>query len=150
MRKILFALFLLCVPVLAQTITPLATECSKKHCSDAFTVTNNSLQPISVRVTPYSFVVMKNGPQMTPLDPNANVQLNTTSTKLGPKQAYEFDFKVKCVTVPCNVVFLVTVSAGHTASGVAINVQFIHPIYVCEKEKDCRLNTLRAAGVTLK
>lgn len=131
----------------AQSMSPLQNECGKR-CAGLFTVTNNTISPMTVTVDPYMISVgADKRPEFHTVNGSAEVSLSSTSARLSPKQAYTFDYKVRCVSLPCSVGFAAGMMQGHTNTGIAIRLVLMSFVYQCDKAKDCRVNILRSQGV---
>jgi hypothetical protein len=143
----LFAAAILCLAFVyvahGQTISPVVQECGRK-CSGTFKLTNNGLDPMAVIVTSQSFTIV-NGKQV--FGDAASVTLSETSARIGPKQAHDFDVKIRCLQTPCAVQLSVAMMLGHTVEGLAVRGILPEVFYVCDKSKDCRKKTLMAGGV---
>ncbi len=139
-RHIYLYLLLFAVPALhAQGIAPIISEYGHGKANGAFTVMNNSLEPLSVVIQAYSFSVSPESKSMLrALDPGIHIQLDSMSTKLGAKQQHEFAYKVKCDTLPCWGTFTAAISGAHASNGMALEMIVPHTFYICEKQKGCR------------
>jgi hypothetical protein len=145
--KTIIAILILAVGAAAQTLSPIRVECGKR-CSGQFTVTNGSIEPMTVVVQPFSAAVTPEGKaKLRPLDAGVDVRMPEMSARIGPHDDHTFDYTLKCATLPCMTQLLVSMTAGHTVSGMAIRVLIPETIYACEKSKDCRKKTFLAAGV---
>jgi hypothetical protein len=148
MKKYIPVFLLFASTLQAQSISPLVNECAKK-CSGSFTVTNNSLHPLNVVLQKNGFTVSSNGtPTLTPVPPGMDVALGQASAVLPIKGSHTFFYKVKCDTLPCHlqVVALFTNKEKVPGTGLKLALGLPTSIYVCEKKKDCRSNTLRSYG----
>jgi hypothetical protein len=148
--KVLFALIatLFSTVAMAQTISPPNAECSAKHCVGTFTITNDMLTPMAVTIKPMSIGITADGKLLfRELDATTDLKLSAMSARLGPKEVFAIDYKVKCAVAPCTIDFAASMMAvQHADSGAVIRLVLNHIVYVCPKEKDCRLNTLKAVG----
>ncbi len=140
-RLTCISILLFAVPALfAQGIAPIITEYGHGKVNGSFTVTNGSLEPVSVVIQEYSFDVSPEGKSIIrPLDPGIHIQLDSMSARIGAKQQHEFAYKVKCDTLPCWGTFNAAISGGHASNGVALVMIVPHTFYVCQdKQKGCR------------
>lgn len=144
-KKFLILLFL-ATTVKAQTISPVINEFGKKA-SGEFTVTNNGLQPLAVAVRAFSFTVVDGKSIFRPLDAGVTVSINTTSTRLGPKQSFTFDYDVRCASLPCAITIDVSLTGLHTITGLAVALHLPEVIYLCDKAKGCRDRIRKAREV---
>lgn len=131
----------------AQTVSPVIVECGKK-CRGQFTVSNASIQPMSVVVEPRSFTLESTGqPTYKPLDATTILKLSEASARIAPKGQHTFGYEVHCEKFPCALTLYSATVVGHTDEGVAVKAWVPHTVYVCEKAKGCRDSVRRAAGV---
>ena len=140
----------LCCAALAhgQTISPLIAECGHK-CSGEFSIKNNGLAPLTVTLQPYSFSLdAKTGRSIyRPVDSTVDLRLDEMSARVGPQSDHTFGYRIRCNQSPCLVAILATMTVGHTQQGIAVRVQLPESIYSCDKAKNCRANTRKAAGL---
>jgi hypothetical protein len=146
---ILVVMWTVCALAHGQQVTPVVQEYGKKA-NGSFTMKNNGLQAQIVTVQAMSFSVGTSAPALRPLDAGVHVDLSEMSARVQPGQDHEFDYRITCDVRPCNVMFLVGITNGHTADGVAVRLVLSHAVYVCEHAKNCRADMLRAAGVEVK
>jgi hypothetical protein len=152
--KIIFVLMFIAVGCLllaslanAQTITPLTSECSKK-CSGSFIVRNDGLKPLRVVLEPHGFEVLPTGDvKLTPLAQGVDIELGARSATVDIGQSHQFFFRMKCDSIPCRAQIMCFMQpAQHTSEGIVLNLGLPHIVYLCDKKKDCRVNTLRSLG----
>jgi hypothetical protein len=124
----------------AQGIAPVISEYGRGKANGAFTIMNDSLEPLSVVVHEYSFDVNSDSKSMIrTLDPSIHIEIDSMSAKIGAKQKHEFAYKVKCDTLPCWGTFNASISGAHTLNGLAMIMVIPHTFYVCQdKQKGCR------------
>jgi hypothetical protein len=136
-----------CTRLAAQSITPLTSEFGKKA-AGSFTVTNNGLRPLNVTLEKRGFTVSPEGvPTLTPLPAGVRLELGVTSTSIGIGQSHTFFYKMTCDTLPCHAQVLALMMSGEkTAEGFKLALGLPTVIYVCEKKKNCRADTLRSYG----
>lgn len=132
-----------------QTISPVVSEYGKKA-NGSFVMKNNGLQAQTVTVTVRSFSVGASTPTLRPLDASVHVDLSEMSARVQPGQDHEFTYRITCDAYPCPVMFLVGITNGHTADGLAVRLVLSHAVYLCQRAKNCRADLLRAAGVEVK
>lgn len=139
---IAFALLVLLVASTAQpqTISPLVSECSAKKCQGFFTVTNDSVVPLAVSISPYAvtFDPATKKPIFTALGATAHVTLSETSARIPPRAPHDFSYRISCDTLPCVIGLGALMSAGHTANGIQTKILLVTGVYVCESAKGCR------------
>jgi hypothetical protein len=146
-------LFVFIVPGLkAQTISPISTEISVKPGKTArgsFQFQNNLLTTSAATVEIFNFSIENGKPKTRPLDPTTHVELGQSpSVKLGAKEIYQWDYKIRCDTPSCNVVFKVSEFTGKTPEGLAVKIILPTVVYV-GNSKHPRKDALDAAGVVL-
>lgn len=150
MRKILIgALFLCCVAMAhGQTISPVVSECGRK-CSGEFSIKNNSVQPLAVTLQPYSFTLdAKTGHSIfRPLDSSVDLRLDEMAARVGPKAEHSFGYRIRCNQTPCLVTIMATMTIGHTVDGIGVRVQLPTVLYACERQKNCRAEVRKEAGL---
>jgi hypothetical protein len=149
MKRALAILLMWAACAAAQTVSPVVMEYGKKA-NGSFTMKNNGLQAQIVTVQVMSFSVGASAPALRPLDAGVNVDLSEMSARVQPGQDHEFTYRITCDVYPCPVMFLVGITNGHTADGIAVRLVLSHAAYVCERVKNCRADMLRAAGVEVK
>jgi hypothetical protein len=102
-------------------------------------------------VEAYSFGLDSKGQHFRSLDNSTHVTLSETSARLGPLETREFNFKIHCDVLPCEVGLLASMVMGHTedtGTGVIqVRLALEHTVYVCDKSKNCRRHTLDEAGL---
>ncbi len=140
--KVLVVL-LLAVPLLhAQTVSPVIVELSSKKAkpvTGSFTITNNSLVPITVVVEPPQSLTFPDGkPSVGTLAPTVHVELSEQSARVGAKQQHNFYYKLQCDSRPCALVVYTTIMGSHAQKGLAVAIHLPHVVYLCEKQKNCR------------
>lgn len=130
----------------AQTVSPVIAECPRK-CSGSFTVTNNGIEPMPTIIDLYSVSFANGKPVNAPLTASEHVRLSETSARIPPKGAHEFDYRITCDVLPCQIGIAANMGHGHTSDGLAVRLVIITAVYVCEKSKGCRDNVRHAAGL---
>jgi hypothetical protein len=143
---ILLPWFLIAALAHGQTINGVVTECGKK-CSGEFTIVNNDVKPLAVSIEAKQFSIAAGQQAMHPLDASTQLTLSETSARIAPKGQHDFDFKLRCAQMPCQVEILVGMALGHTTEGLQVRGILPHVVYLCERAKDCRKQTLAAGGV---
>ena len=137
----------------AQTLVGVKSECGAgpkhKACRGSFEIRNDSLKPIAFTIDADS--VMFNATMQKPVSgrllAGAQASVSESSGRLSPKETRLIDFKAQCQQLPCVIGFAVGMSGGHTTDGIAIRFMLRHFCYICEKEKNCRVDILKASGV---
>jgi hypothetical protein len=140
-KHIYILLLFFAVPTLhAQGISPIISEYGHGKVNGTFTVTNASLEPLSVVIQEHSFSVNPDGKSaIRPLDPGIHIEIDSMSVKIGVKQQHEFAYKVKCDILPCWATFNAELSGAHAANGLAMIMIVPHTFYICkDKQKGCR------------
>jgi hypothetical protein len=135
----------------AQTVSPVISEYGKKVYG-TYTIRNDSLQPVSLVIEAYQATYDSKGQHLQPVDPSLNLQLSETSVRLSPRETHQITFKAKPISFPVSLVFLNGMTMGHTQGdkdhpSLAVRLILPHVAYICSAAKDCRKNTLTAAGL---
>jgi hypothetical protein len=125
----------------SQTITPVISICGLK-CRGEFTVRNDSVKPMIVTITPYSFHMVAGHPVLIPVVNGTDVQLDQTSARLSPKGEHTFSYRLLCQNEPCMTQFLAGFAGGKADSGVQVMLRLPHVVYSCKQQKDCRQRAL--------
>lgn len=131
----------------AQTISPPHEEHSARHnvAKGSFTVSNNSLLPEVVTITPYNFRLVNGKAQTSSPDESVNVKTSVTSVTVGPQSSEVIDFEIRCAVLPCAVAFdAAFTDTRHTDNGLKMVSHLLAIEYVCEKEKNCRDHFMKA------
>lgn len=146
MKSILFAAVLvLATSCSAQSLTPVIQVAGHHKASISFDVANDMLTPAVVTLEPASMTPGPKGPTYRALDPDAHVEVSELSAKLGAKQHHSFRAKISCAS-DCVVAIWVTFMPPKQENGAQVAIHFPETLYLCDKEKNCRQNTLRANG----
>ena len=147
MKTFIVLFFCLASTLSAQTISPLLSEFGKKA-SGSFIVRNNGIRPMMVSLEKRGFLISAKGEAtLIPLPAGIEIQVGATSATVPPKGTHTFYYKMTCAQLPCHAQILALFSAGErTADGMKLAFGLPTVIYVCEKKKNCRLNTLRSYG----
>jgi len=153
MKPLTFAVLILLLvsPAPCQTLNGLTTECGKK-CTGEFSVTNNQVVPMVLTIDPF-LMFAKGSPDFTyqgvpfsRLQGQADLELSSTSARLAPQQTYVIDFRLRCHQVPCAIALASTLTPVKSIAFTP-RVTLLHFVYQCNREKRCRLDTLRSAGL---
>jgi len=147
----LLMFFGLSIPAFAQfTESPVTAECGKK-CSGVLTLVNQGTTPLTFEVehVQTTFVKGNDHPTYSVVEDGTSVKVNPTSGRLGPHEAIEIDYSVRCKELPCQITLLSGAMSGHTKEGLAVKMVLPFTIYSCEKQKGCRTAALTAAGFTV-
>ena len=128
----------------AQSISPPVAEFREKA-SASFTVTNESVFPLTVVLQPRGFRVSEDGDiAIEPLDTTRiHLRLSALSFRLQPRQTYTVFYDVKADSVPAWFTIWNGITGARTANGVNIRVELPHVVYLNQRER------LTAADVRL-
>lgn len=120
----------------AQSISPPVSEYREKA-NASFTVTNESVFPLTVVLQPRGFTVSEDGEvAVTPLDTaRIRLSLSTISFRLQPRQAYTVFYDVKADSVPAWFTIWNAVTGARTSNGVNIRVELPHVVYLNQKDR---------------
>lgn len=149
MRKVFSVVLLLVASAAsAQTLSPPVIEAKAakpgKFAKTQITVTNNSLLPEAVTITPKSMNVFKDGTwSRRTLDPDINVRLSEASFRLPAKQSRIVYIDVQCVKYPCNVAVVANFAGTHNDEGLAVEFHIGAALYLCEKDVNHCRDTFR-------
>jgi len=139
--------------VSAQKISPLEAEYGRGKASGEFYVENLSLSPMAVTIEPKGFAMNANGKMDTFDLKDVKFKLSEMSMKLGPLEKHTVYYDVACPSTPCHLAFYarfvpakrVKLDIGDKHfEGVTIAVHLPYVIYVCEKAKNCEVETKEA------
>lgn len=145
LRMLALASFVLIASGIAhgQQISPTAEEFKGPHAKGFFTVANQGVKPLAVSVEATSLSIDSNGhPVLSPNPPNVTVIFKQPQFKLGPKQTHMVNFEATCISVPCHFELLASFAPAIDSDGIAVVTHLGTAIYVCEKQRDCRKETL--------
>ena len=148
--RVLFvaAALLLLAPVAKnQTLTPVFTEAGHHKADISFDVANTTLQPVVLVIEPSLMTPGPKGPSYRALDPDTKVEVSEMSARVGVAQHHSFRAKISCPQ-DCVVAIWVTFLPPKKDNGVQLAIHFPATIYLCDKQKSCRANTLKAHGVS--
>jgi hypothetical protein len=137
----LIAFLLLAEAAPAQQVSPVMSECSGKRCSGQFTATNLNPIPAVVTVQAVSF---KPGQGNQELDPKIHFELRDMAARLGPKGQHTFYWKAECDELPCYFAIYASFSPAKQdkkSTGLFMTICLPTTVWMCERSKDCRLNT---------
>jgi hypothetical protein len=139
-RVALIALILSGIAV-AQTISPVNSEHSRKKIRTEFSLSNDGFTPLSVTLEPMSLTIVDGKPVVAELAADTHVKLSEYSARIGAKQIHTFAVDASC---PSNCAFIVftTFVTGHTDDGVAIATHLGTTMYACDRAKNCRQSFL--------
>jgi hypothetical protein len=140
----------LCPVAKNQTVFPLTAEYGKGKAAGSFAVRNDGLQPIFVTVEPQSFTLDKNGQHVSKLSPDVHVTLSETSFRIPPRSTEVVNYKIKTDSTPQMLLLAAGMTIGHTSEGIAVRVWLPTALYICDKAKDCRKNSLDRAGLLVQ
>src|ERR1700686_4430287 len=105
--KTAIAILVLSICAAAQTLSPVRVECGKR-CSGQFTVSNPSIEPMTVTIQPFSSGLTPDGKStMRPLDAGVDLRMPEMSARIGPRDEHTFDYSLKCAQLPCMTSVLV-------------------------------------------
>jgi hypothetical protein len=145
----LVLLTLLALPGHAQTISPVSQEYgskSGKAITGSFTITNNSVVPMTAVVQhPQSLTFVNGQPHLAALAPGVHVELNAQSARLGAKQTHTFNYRITTDQLPQAITFFATLTRTverRDLGGIQVAISLPSTAYLCEKQKGCRSRVL--------
>jgi hypothetical protein len=128
---------LLCIsaaPGGAQTVRPVIAEFQEKARA-RFELVNNSLIPLSVVLEPKSFALSDDGlPSFRPLDKEIHLKLSTMSFRIPPRQTYYIFYEATADRYPAWFVIYATFSGLPQQSGLNVQVELPHTVYLLQKQ----------------
>lgn len=126
----------LALPLAAQSVSPPIVEYREKP-RGSFSVTNNTLYPLTVVLTPRGFAVNADG-ELTdvPLDTTRiKLKLSTLSFRLQPRQAYTVFYEATTDSVPSWFTIWSGITGARTDAGINLRIELPHVVYVNQKER---------------
>jgi hypothetical protein len=132
--RLIPAIFMLSVSVLAQTVQPVIVE-YKGKAEGKLAVTNNSLSPMVVVLEPKSFSITPEGKGIfRDLDSDIHLELSSMSVKLQPQQTYYVFYKAWSDKLPAWFTIYATFSSPHHSDGLDVRMMLPHTVYLYQKE----------------
>jgi hypothetical protein len=133
---LMFAAVALAGPLGAQSISPPVIEYREKA-NGSFTVTNESLFPLTVVLQPRGFRVTEEGEVLIePLDSTRiRLSISALSFRLQARQTYTVFYEAKADSVPAWFTIWAAITGARTASGVNVRVELPHVVYLNQKQR---------------
>lgn len=132
--RALGVLSLLSLPISAQTVRPVIVE-HRVAAKAKFELVNDSLFPLNVVLEPKSFSISVNGePAFRPLDSNIHLKLSAMSFRLPPQQTRIVFYEARADSLPAWFVIYSTFAGLPPQSGLNVQVQLPHTVYLLQKE----------------
>lgn len=145
---LVLALVALAGPLGAQSISPPIAEYRDKV-SASFTVSNESVFPLTVVLQPRGFRVTEDGEVVIePLDTSrVHLSLSTLSFRLQPRQTYTVFYDAKADSLPAWFTVWSAITGARTAGGVNVRIELPHVVYVYQRQRlaaaDVRIAAVR-------
>src|ERR1700750_2616572 len=122
----LFAIWVLCRCLLAQTVQPVILE-YKGKADGKFALTNDTLAPMVAVLEPKSFRISPDGKgTFRVLDGGIHVELSSMSVKLQPKQTYYVFYKATADRLPAWFTIYTTFSSPQHSNGLDVRLMVPH------------------------
>lgn len=128
----------------AQSVSPPIAEYREKA-RGSFVITNGTLFPLAVVLTPKGFQVSEDG-ELTdiPLDTaTIHLKLSALSFRLQPRQAYTVFYEATADSVPAWFCIWSGITGSKTDTGIQVRIELPHVVYLNQKQR------LPQADVTL-
>ena len=134
-----------------QGITPTALESKGPKMHGTIMVSNPTTGILNVRVEAQSFDFKEGAPYIdAAMDNRIHVTSKQHEFTLGPQQEKYIDFTAQCDSLPCHFYVTPVFSSPAVANGFSFARWMPVAVYMCDKAKACRHDTLLAAGVIQK
>jgi hypothetical protein len=122
-------------PTAAQTLRPVVVEYKGNRVRAKFELVNEGLRPLNVILEPKSFDVTEAGEAIyRPLDPSIHLKLSSMSVRIPPRQTHIIFFEVQAESLPAWFVIPCTFAGMPRRSGLEIQVELPHTVYLLQKE----------------
>ena len=119
----------------AQTVRPVVVEHYTKKVRSKFELVNDGLQPLTVVLEPKSFDVTETGEAVyRPLDPRIHLRLSAMSARIPAQQSRVIFYEAEADTAPAWFVITSTFSGMPRRSGLEVEVELPHTVYLVQKE----------------
>jgi hypothetical protein len=127
----------LALPLAAQSVSPPIVEYRGEKARGSFTVTNNTLYPLTVVLTPKGFHVNEDGELAdVPLDTvRIKLKLSALSFRLQPRQAQTVFYEATTDSVPSWFTIWSGITGAKTDAGINLRIELPHVVYVNQKER---------------
>jgi hypothetical protein len=127
-------LFLGPIQASAQTVRPVIAEYRQKA-SAKFDVVNNSVVPLNVVLEPKSFSLSEDGmPIFRPLDKDIHLKLSSMSFRIPPQQTRYVFYEATADHYPAWFVIYATFANLPKQSGLNVELELPHTVYLLQKE----------------
>lgn len=120
----------------AQSISPPIAEYREKA-RGSFVVTNGTLFPLTVVLTPKGFQVSEDG-ELTdvPLDTTRiHLKLSAMSFRLQPRQAYTVFYEARADSTPAWFSVWAGITGARTDNGIQLRIELPHVVYLNQKAR---------------
>lgn len=119
----------------AQTVRPVVVEHYSKKVKSKFELVNDGLKPLNVVLEAKSFDVTETGEAIyRPLDPRVHLRLSAMSVRIPAQQSRVIFFEAEADTTPAWFVITSTFSGLPRRSGLEVEVELPHTVYLVQKE----------------
>lgn len=122
-------------PSAAQTLRPVVVEYKGNKVRAKFDLVNEGLRPLNVILEPKSFDVSETGEAIyRPLDKRIHLKLSSMSVRIPPRQTHTIYFEVQADSLPVWFVIPCTFAGMPRQSGLEIQAELPHTVYLLQKE----------------
>lgn len=129
-----FVLLFWAVPIRAQTVRPVVVE-YREEGRGRFEIVNDTLFPLNVVLEPKSFSISANGePVFRPLDRHIHLKMSTMSFRIPGRQTHYIFYEAKADALPAWFVLASTISRFPNQSGLNVQLELPHTVYLLQKE----------------
>lgn len=119
----------------AQTVRPVVVE-YKERARAKFELVNDTLYPLNVVLEPRSFTLSTDGqPTFRPLEDHIHLKLSAMSFRLPPQQTRMVFYEAWAHKLPAWFVIYCTFAGFPQQSGLSIQVELPHTVYLLQKER---------------
>ena len=119
----------------AQTIRPVVVEYVGKKVKAKFELVNDTLKPLNVILEPKSFDVTETGEAIyRPLDKSLHLKLSAMSLRIPPKQSHFIFFEAQTDSLPAWFVIPCVFAGLPKPTGLNIEIELPHTVYMLQKE----------------
>ena len=123
------------VPLYGQAVRPVIVQYKGDRVRGKFEVVNDSLLPLNAVIEARSFRVSEEGDlTFQPLDRNIRVKLSDMAARLSPQQSHLVFYEARAETLPAWFVIYSTVARNPAPSGLTVQVQLPHVVYLAQEE----------------
>jgi len=142
-------LFIVVWAACGQTISPSAMEFKGPRAKGTLLIKNEGAGTLQVKVQPQGFDWTEGKPHLAELPKGFQWESKQRTLILGPGQVKYVDFTARCEAMPCHFYMTSVFTTPKPKDGdIGLTTAMWLPcaVYLCEKQKACRMRTLKEAG----